>query len=117
MGNKYRKKHSINIDMDKYFLPILSVIVCFVLGIWFVTDSSKYLSSTGIVEGKLLTVASKSQGYITQTFVDEGQEVRKGDLLMEIDPSDYVYQIQKAEDRIRFLKTKAIFYQQKEFQK
>lgn len=100
----YKKK---NFDTDKYFLPILSVIVCFVLGIWFVVDSSNYISATSaVIEGKLLTVTSKSQGYVIQTFVDEGQEVSKGDLLMEIDPSDYQYRIGQAEDKIRALKTK-----------
>lgn len=99
---RYKKKE---FDTDKYFLPILSVIVCFVLGIWFVVDSSNYVSATSaVIEGKLLSVTSKSQGYIIQTFVEEGQEVSKGDLLMEINPSDYEYRLRQAEDKLRTLK-------------
>ena len=102
---KRLKKH--NFDMDKYFLPILSVIVCFILGIWFCIDSSNYIpAQKAVVEGKLLTVVSKSQGYILQTYIDEGQEVRKGDLLMEIDPSEYEYKLRKSEDRLREIKSK-----------
>jgi membrane fusion protein, multidrug efflux system len=41
------------------------------------------------IEAHSVMIAAKVSGYVTAVKVDEGQRVKKGDLMVEIDPRDY----------------------------
>ena len=69
--------------------------------------SKNFITSTdSFVEGKLISVNSKIAGFAIHVYAQNNQEVNKGDLLIEIDPSDYEIKLQKAENELRDLKTK-----------
>jgi membrane fusion protein (multidrug efflux system) len=48
------------------------------------------------VEGNIHTVASKVSGTVKTVYVRDNQPVKKGDLLLEIDPSDYDVRVKEA---------------------
>ena len=51
----------------------------------------------GQVRADIIKIAPRVQGYICQVAVRDNQFVAKGDLLFEIDPSDYQLAVDKAQ--------------------
>jgi membrane fusion protein (multidrug efflux system) len=72
-------------------LIILAVVVVIMLivGFWF-WFSGRNLETTddAFTEGDAVTIAPKASGYVVKLLVSDNQRVRKGDLLVEIDPQD-----------------------------
>lgn len=72
-------------------LIILAVVVVIMLivGFWF-WFSTRNIETTddAFTEGDAVTIAPKASGYIVKLLVKDNQRVKKGDLLVEIDPSD-----------------------------
>lgn len=57
---------------------------------YFVYEHIVYVSTDNAqVEAHAVMLAAKVSGFVTAVHVDEGQAVKKGDVLIEIDPSDY----------------------------
>lgn len=48
------------------------------------------------VEGRIHTIASKVRGTVKAVYVNDNQPVRRGDLLLEIDPTDYDVKVNEA---------------------
>ena len=48
------------------------------------------------VEGRIHTIASKIRGTVKAVYVNDNQPVKKGDLLLEIDPVDYDVRLKEA---------------------
>ena len=64
-------------------------------------DIGVYLDALGTVTPVYtVTVTSRVQGEITQVYYHEGQMVRKGDPLLEIDPRPYQAQLTQAEGQL-----------------
>jgi multidrug efflux system membrane fusion protein len=64
-----------------------------------VTEYVEYTGRADAVES--VGVRARVTGYITQAPFKEGAEVKKGDLLFEIDPRPYKAQLQQAEGQVR----------------
>ncbi|MFL6613309.1 HlyD family secretion protein [Pantoea agglomerans] len=72
-------------------LIILAVVVVIMLivGFWFwFTTRNIETTDDAFTEGDAVTIAPKASGYVVKLLVKDNQRVRKGDLLVEIDPSD-----------------------------
>src|SRR5215469_2171825 len=64
-------------------------------------DLGDYIDALGTVTPVYtVTVTSRVQGEITQVYYHEGQMVRKGDPLLEIDPRPYQAQLTQAEGQL-----------------
>ncbi len=48
------------------------------------------------IDGRVHTIAAKVQGTVKAVYVDDNQHVKKGDLLVEIDPVDYDVSVKDA---------------------
>jgi membrane fusion protein (multidrug efflux system) len=71
---------------------ILGGVIAFLVLIagYFVIEHLMYVSTDNAqVDANTVMLAAKLSGYITQVNVDEGQSVKKGDVLVEIDERDY----------------------------
>ncbi|MFW0697452.1 HlyD family secretion protein [Pantoea sp. R13S299] len=72
-------------------LIILAVVVVIMLivGLWFWL-STRNIETTddAFTESDAVTIAPKASGYVVKLLVKDNQRVKKGDLLVEIDPSD-----------------------------
>jgi membrane fusion protein (multidrug efflux system) len=78
-------------------LVVVVVILALVAaGIWW---RSTYSESTddAQVNGHLLQVSARVAGQVAKVYVDENQVVKEGDLIAELDPSDYKVAVENAE--------------------
>lgn len=75
--------------MKKKILAGIGAVAVILIG-WFAYDYFMYVSTDNAqVEGHFLLLTPKVGGYITKINVEEGQRVKKGDVLVELDPRDY----------------------------
>jgi HlyD family secretion protein len=72
------------------------------------TPSSKQIQLTGIVTGTDEIVSPLVQGRLTRLLVDEGSEVKAGQLIAEIDPTELKAARDAAADNIRTLQARVL---------
>ena len=71
------------------FLILLSIIALISLTYYFLsTDHSKDLVLIGTIDSNQVIVSPQVQGRIQKLFVDEGSQVKAGDLIATLDPSE-----------------------------
>ena len=101
-------KTVINDIIDDYNLDIILLVGIILFGIYlFFLVPIMYVKSTdAVLDGKLINVTSRASGQIAQVYIMKDQEVRKGDLLMEIDPKDYEEELIKLETDLEINKEK-----------
>ncbi|QDY41455.1 HlyD family secretion protein [Candidatus Pantoea soli] len=84
-------------------LIILGIVVVIMLlvGIWF-WFTTRNIESTddAFTEGDAVTIAPKASGYVVQLLVKDNQRVKKGDLLVLIDPRDNAAQRDQAKAQL-----------------
>ncbi len=49
------------------------------------------------IDGHIIQISPKASGYVTKIYVDDNQQVKAGDLIIEIDPRDYETRLQQAQ--------------------
>ena len=52
------------------------------------------------VEGHIVSVAPRVSGPVVKLLIKDNQEVKKGDLLLEIDPNDYIVALEQKEAKL-----------------
>ncbi len=77
------------------------VVVMLIVGFWF-WFSTRNIETTddAFTEGDAVTIAPKASGYVVKLLVKDNQRVKKGDLLVEIDPSDNRAQREQADAQL-----------------
>lgn len=101
MDNKIKKQEK------DYFAPIVWTIAIAALCFGLITYKTDYeMTDDAYVEGRLITVSSKIPGYVLHQYCEDKQEVNKGDILLELDPSLYGAAYQKAQDDLKKAKIK-----------
>jgi len=90
---EYKKKRVIVPSITAAFLVFVGLVAAI---------HSTYFQSTddAFVEGRLITVAPRVSGPVVKLLVDDNDEVKAGDLLVEIDPKDYEVKLQQAEAKL-----------------
>lgn len=85
----------------RVIVPIISLTIILVLGL-IVSLNSIFFQSTddAFVEGHIITISPRVSGPVIKLLVDDNQEVRKGDLLMEIDPDLYEAKLKQSEAKL-----------------
>lgn len=87
----YKKKRVI--------VPALTAMIFFLVGIYFMVHSIYYQSTDdAFVEGHIVSIAPRVSGPVEQMLITDNQPVKKGQLLIVIDPNDY---------KVRLAQTKA----------
>lgn len=101
--NKKRLKKT-ETKLNNIILICIALIACC---IWVFLYFDSYVSSeNAVIEGKLLSVSSKIAGQIRHIYASEDLEVKKGDLIIELDTSFYEYKLREAENGLRELRIK-----------
>lgn len=95
------KKNRHEYQKKRVIVPAITACLLILLGI-FAAIHSTYFQSTddAFVEGRLITVAPRVSGPAIQLLVDDNDEVKAGDLLVEIDPADYEVKLKEAEAKL-----------------
>ncbi|MEK7712561.1 MAG: HlyD family secretion protein [Nitrospirota bacterium] len=68
-----------------------------IAGFFYVRYKSAHISTDdAFIDGRIHTISSKVQGTIKNIYVNDNQLVKKGDLLLELDPADYEVKVKEA---------------------
>ena len=80
-------------------LLVIGVVLVLVLGAIFFYWRSTFTEDTddAQVDGNLYQVSSRITGHVVNVYVDDNQTVQTGQLLVEIDPTDYQVALDQAE--------------------
>ena len=91
----------------RVLIPLI-LILAFVsyIGIKEYYDTCYISTNCAYIEGRSLDVSSRVSGVVQQVYIEENQEVKKGDLLVEVDSKFYEFQLREAETKLRQLKAK-----------
>ncbi len=97
------------IGKKKRAFAIAGVAICIVLiTVFFYNSYRKTHISTddAFIDGNIHTIAAKISGTVKAIYVDDNQSVKKGDLLVEIDPVDNSVRLQEAKSALSVEKAK-----------
>ncbi len=100
-GNKNGKK-------KRAFLIVAVVVLVGLIGGRFYSRYNRTHVSTddAFVDGNIHTVAAKIYGTVKSVAVNDNQQVKQGDLLVEIDPADYNVRLREASSAVGAEKAK-----------
>ena len=78
---------------------VIGVVLLLVIGAVFFYWRSTFTEDTddAQVDGNLYQVSSRVTGHVVKVYVDDNQTVHAGDLLVEIDPTDYQVALDQAQ--------------------
>jgi len=89
-------------------LLLIISIVFIILGTrWWIRHQTHIETDNAFVESRIHPVASRVSGKVVRLAVNDNQQVRKGDLLIEIDPEDFRVQVEKAAADVLVAKNEA----------
>jgi len=99
-GNGEKKK--------KAFMIVGVVVVIGLIAGYFYSGYRKIHVSTddAFIDGNIHTIAAKIYGTVKKVSVNDNQPVKKGDLLVEIDPADYTARLREASSAVGTEKAK-----------
>src|ERR1700730_7860691 len=89
------------------FLIVLAIILAIASGYYFIsTPGGKDLVLVGTVDANQIVVSPQMQGRITKLLVEEGSQVKQGDLIALLDPSELEAQERAAAATIAGMRSK-----------
>lgn len=95
------KKRRPKLTKKRVFIPAIAAVLLIMLGFYAAIMSTHYQSTDdAFVEGRIISVAPRVAGPVVNLLVDDNQPVKKGDLLLEIDPNDYQVKLDQAEAKL-----------------
>jgi membrane fusion protein (multidrug efflux system) len=93
-------------NKKKAILTIVGVIAASFIG-YFIYEHLTYVTTDNAqIEAPVVMLAAKVPGYITDVKVVEGQQVKKGDVLAEIDSRDYENTLKQAQSELLGLESR-----------
>jgi membrane fusion protein (multidrug efflux system) len=75
---------------------VVAILALVAVGIWWRSTYSENTDDAQ-VNGHLIQVSSRVAGQVAKVYVDENQVVKAGDVIAELDPSDYKVAVENAE--------------------
>ena len=85
----------------RVFVPTLTAILLVILGLSAAIRATYYQSTDdAFVEGRLVSIAPRVSAPVIRLLVDDNQMVKKGDLLVELDPNDFQVALNQAEAKL-----------------
>lgn len=99
------KKYS-KTDKPESFMLILGVALVLFSVVFFLTGYET--THDAVVEGKMVSISSRVSGQVLNVFVEDGQEVKKGDLLLEVESQPYLLKLRDAESELNHAKVRLL---------
>lgn len=81
-------------------LGIVVIIMVIVASVWWFLTRNEETTDDAFTDGDAVTIAPKASGYVTELRVKDNQRVKKGDLLVTIDPRDATAQRDQAKAQL-----------------
>jgi membrane fusion protein (multidrug efflux system) len=88
-----------NHKKPKLIILILIVLLCIgiPLSIYIHRSFTHITTDDAYIEGRIHSIAPKIPGTVLKVYVEDNQTMKKGDLLVEIDPADYELKVHEAQ--------------------
>lgn len=80
-----------------YFLTGAVILGLVLLTIYLVSNYSRVSTDDAYIEGRIHSIASKISGTVKSVPINDNQGIKKGDLLVEIDPIDYELKVNEVQ--------------------
>lgn len=93
-------------DGSESFMLVLGIILILVAGFFFFAGYET--SHDAVIEGRLVSVVARAKGNVLNVYVEDNQEVKKGDLLVEIDSQAYQLALKEAETELNNAKVRLL---------
>ena len=101
------KKNRPEYKKKRVIIPTICAIILVFIGIFMAINATFYQSTDdAFVEGHIISIAPKVAGQVINLYVDDNQEVKQGEVLVEIDPTDYKVKLNQAEAKLAEAKAK-----------
>jgi membrane fusion protein (multidrug efflux system) len=78
-------------------LGVLALVTVAVVGVYTMLTAGRENTDDAQIGADMVPVATRVAGAVARVHIKENQQVKRGDLLIEIDPSDYDARVQQAE--------------------
>lgn len=102
------KKHGI---IYKLFSILVIICVAVIGGHFAIRGVVKHIlyesTDDAFIEGHIVSISPKVSGFITEVMIDDNQQVKKGDLLVTIDPRDYEAKVNSYQAALQVEKAEA----------
>jgi membrane fusion protein (multidrug efflux system) len=87
-----------NNKRKKMVQVIIAAVIIFALAgaFYIIYHFDKITTDDAYIEGRIHSIAAKIPGTVKKIYIDDNQNVKKGDLLLEIDPIDYELKVNEA---------------------
>lgn len=96
-----KKRNRPEYQKKRVIVPAITGVILIIFGIIGAVHSTYFQSTDdAFVEGRLISVAPRISGPVVKLLVNDNDEVKAGDLLVEIDPKDYEVKLQQAEAKL-----------------
>lgn len=85
----------------RVIVPTITAVLLLIMGLILTVHSIFYQSTDdAFVEGHIVTIAPRVYGPVEQMLITDNQQVKKGDLLIVIDPTDYEVKLAQAKAKL-----------------
>jgi membrane fusion protein (multidrug efflux system) len=98
--NNRRKKVAIGV------FTLVAIVAAVTLFLYLRYKATHISTDDAFVDGRIHTIAPKIAGTVKAIHVNDNQPVKRGDLLVEIDPADYEVKVREAESGVQAEKAK-----------
>lgn len=93
----------------RVLVPCITAIIFLLCGIFYGVHTVYYKSTDdAFIEGHVITVAPRVAGPVLKLNIEDNQEVKKGDLLLEIDPKDYIAKLKETKAKLEEAKSSLV---------
>ncbi len=76
---------------------LLIVLVLAGVGVYLMLHAGEVSTDDAAIDGRVATISAKVSGYVKTLNIDDNQMVKAGDVLLEVDPADYIIRRDRAE--------------------
>ena len=93
----------------RVFVPSITAIIFLICGIFYSIHTVYYKSTDdAFIEGHVITIAPRVSGPVLKLNIEDNQEVKKGDFLLEIDPKDYEAKLKETKAKLEEAKASLV---------
>lgn len=78
--------------ITKNFIKIVIIFLLILAGgsTYYYFHRNEVSTDNAVIDGRTVVISPKVQGYVKSLYIKDNQEVKAGDVLLEIDPTDYI---------------------------
>ena len=93
----------------RVLVPSITAVIFLICGIFYAIHTVYYKSTDdAFIEGHVITVAPRVSGPVLNLNIEDNQEVKKGDFLLEIDPEDYEAKLRETSAKLEEAKASLV---------